>query len=125
MGDTADGTVSIDWTSAEVRSGRLCVPVTGEPSADWAERVGAVADRLSPPQPNWGQVEVTDSQIVVTDVSAGCEDALAHILEGAVLQANAALAADTDEDADGPDHEADDAMTRAFRACTDPSRGAP
>lgn len=72
---------------------------------------------------------MTDGQIVVTDVSAGCEDALAHILEGAVLQANAALAADadedTDEDTDGPDHEVDDTMTRAFRALSAPPRGAP
>jgi hypothetical protein len=82
----------IDWGSASVDDGQLTVALTGKPSSEWRERVQSVLERLR------------------------------HLLESAVLQANADLA---DDDAGGDGgagderSDADQRMTDAFRAFAD------
>lgn len=107
---------AIDWAGAEVHDGTLTVPLSGNAPKAWRERVVAVADRLG-----HKDVEVKKRSLVVGDVHRGGEDELHHLLESAVLQANADLGEDDDgeEGRDEPDDEASEAdreMTAAFRA---------
>lgn len=117
----------IDWGSAEVVDGGLAVELTGEPSAEWVERVSAVIDRLRPPAGACEAIEVTRERVAVTGVAEGRESDVRHFLEGAVQQANADLAPDEGEDEDGGRSERDTHMTEAFRAfgenAEDPASG--
>jgi hypothetical protein len=107
---------SIDWASAEVRGGELTVALVGEANAEWAERAQAVLERLDRPGSGWGATKVTKAKVTVEAVSAGAEEDLRHLLDGAVQQANADFAPEVRDDAgDGPSEE-DSAMTDAFRA---------
>jgi hypothetical protein len=107
---------SIDWASAEVRGGELTVALAGEASAEWAERVQAVLERLDRPGSAWGATKVTEATVTVEAVSAGAEEDLRHLLDGAIQQANADFAPEARDDAaDGPS-EQDSAMTEAFRS---------
>jgi hypothetical protein len=110
---------SIDWASATVKDGDLTVALAGEPSADWAQRVQAVLERLERPGSGWGATKVTKTAIKVKAVTAGAEDDLRHLLDGAVQQANADFAPPEEDDGDGELSEADSAMTEAFRSFSD------
>lgn len=111
---------SIDWASATVQDRDLTVALAGEPSAAWAQRVQAVLERLERPGSAWGATKVTKTRIRVKAVTAGREDDLRHLLDGAVQQANADFAApDQDDAGDGELSEADGAMTEAFRSFSD------
>jgi hypothetical protein len=110
---------SIDWASAEVRGGDLSVEVAGEPNAEWAARVQAIVERLDRPGSAWGAIEIAETKVTVAAVSAGAEEDLRLLLDGAVQQANADFAPeDADDAGDGPS-EADSAMTEAFRSFAD------
>jgi hypothetical protein len=112
----------IDWGSASVDDGRLTVPLDGEPSKEWVKRVEGVLERLQSGGKGWGELKVTKKKVTVDDVADGSESELRHLLESAVLQANADLAADEDDD-DGKDDErseADQQKTDAFRAFAPP-----
>ena len=109
----------IDWTTASVRDGRLTVEIAGDPGREWSARVREVAERLDRPGSAWGEIAVRKSRLRVEDVAEGAEDDLRHLLESAVLQANAEFAPDEDND-EGGDGEGgsdqDRTMTAAFRA---------
>ncbi len=109
----------IDWSAAEVEDAVLTVPLSGEPSKAWTERVAEVVERLERGGGGWDAVKVGRSAIEVGGVQAGAEGDLRHFLEGAVLQANADFAPEPkaeDGDGGGKGSEADDEMTGAFRA---------
>lgn len=109
----------IDWASAEVKDSALTVPLAGEPSKAWAERAADVIDRLGDTG-GWGAIEVTREQVTVEAVQPGSEADLRHLLESAVMQANAdfAPAEETAGDGDEP-AAADGEMAGAFRAFAD------
>jgi hypothetical protein len=107
---------SIDWGSAEVRGGDLTVALAGEANADWAQRVQAIVERLDQTGSAWGATKVTDAMVTVEAVSAGAEEDLRHLLDGAVQQANADFAPETPDDAGDEPSEDDSAMTEAFRS---------
>ena len=108
--------VRIDWAQAAVDGGQLTTPLAGEPTKEWAERVASVIERLHSGGSGWGAIKVTKKKVTVADVTAGAERDLRHLLESAVLQANADLA--PTETNDGADERSDDdvQMTEAFRA---------
>lgn len=106
----------IDWAGAQAGDGRLTVGLGGEPSAAWAKRAAAVAERLAGTGRDWGEVKVTRKQIVVDSPVEGREDELRHFLEGVVQQANADLAPDDDGTGDG---QGDNPMTATFRSFAD------
>ncbi len=107
----------IDWTTASVRDGRLTVEIAGEPGREWSARVREVAERLDRPGSDWGEIAVEKSKLRVEGVAEGAEGDLRHLLEGAVLQANAEFEPDDDDDGDDDEgSEQDRAMTAAFRA---------
>jgi hypothetical protein len=111
---------SIDWASAEVRGGELTVELAGEANAEWAERVQAIVERLDRPGSGWGTAKVSKSTVKVEDVTAGAEEDLRHLLDGAVQQANADYAPEPEpEDSDEGPSETDAAMTEAFRSFAD------
>jgi hypothetical protein len=110
----------IDWASAAVADGVLTVPLGGEPSKAWAERVADVLDRLQRTGSGSGSIKVTRKEVTVQAVRPGTEGDLRHLLEGAVMQANADFAPQAEEAEDGggdgePENEADREMTDAFR----------
>jgi hypothetical protein len=117
-GNTSDvDETQIDWSSATVDEGRLTVALAGAPSSDWAKRVEAVLDRLHSGGSGWGTIKVTNKKLTVDGVTKGCESDLRHLLESAVLQANADLAPDDDDKGeDGERSPEDEQMTDAFRA---------
>ena len=107
---------SIDWASAEVKGGDLTVAVAGEPNAKWAKRVEAILERLERPGSGWGKVKVGTSTVRVKAVTAGAEEDLRHLLDGAVQQANADFAPGEEPGGEAAGSDADAAMTEAFRS---------
>ena len=99
----------IDWSSAEVRDGTLSVALTEKPSKEWRERFSSVLERLG-----HDGAKVQKERLVVSGVAPGTEGDVRHMLESAVMQANADLAPDEpdDDEPSGQDRE----MTEAFRA---------
>jgi len=112
----------IDWTTAAVRGGRLTVEIAGDPGREWSARVRELAERLDRPGSDWGEIAVKKTRLRVKDVAEGAEADLRHLLESAVLQANAEFAPDDEDEDDGDDEgsEQDRAMTAAFRAFAEP-----
>jgi hypothetical protein len=110
----------IDWGSASVDDAQLTVALTGKPSSEWCDRVQGVLEQLHSGGCGWGAIKVGKKKVTVEDVSAGSEGDLRHLLESAVLQANADLAADEETgDEDNERSAADQRMTDAFRAFAD------
>ena len=104
----------IDWSTAEVADGKLTVGLSGEPTKEWAERVGAIMDRLQS-SGGWN-IAVDDKHVEVEPVEPGTEADVRHFIEGAVLQANADFAPDeSDDEAQSEGSQEDAAMTEAFR----------
>jgi hypothetical protein len=112
----------IDWADATVDGGQLTAPITGEPTKKWAERVMSVLERLHPGGSAWGAIKVTKKKVTVDDVTAGAEADLRHLLESAVLQANADLATPPEDDGEAERSDEDQQMTDAFRAFAGESR---
>ena len=109
----------IDWGSAEVVGGTLTVPLAGEAPDDWSEYASGVLDRLGSGGSGWGEISFADEHIEVSSVTAGAEADLRHLLESAVLQANAHFERKEAEEEDDDEDEAsaeDKRMTEAFRA---------
>jgi hypothetical protein len=102
---------TLDWSHAEVRGGRLMLPLTEKASKAWVKAMESVLARLGADH----GVEVGRERLEV-DVAAGEEDDVRHRLESAVLEANARLAEDRDEGEGAAASDADRAMTAAFRA---------
>ncbi len=108
----------IDWAEATVDGGQLAAPLVGEPAKEWADRVASVIDRLHAGS-GWGAIKVTNKKVAVADVTAGAEQDLRHLLESAVLQANADFAA-PEEDTEDDRSDEDQRMTDAFREFAPP-----
>jgi hypothetical protein len=111
--------IRIDWGAAEVADGRLTVPFTGAPTSDFKGQVADVIRRLGHGA-GWGEIKVSKSKLRVAAVQEGAEPDLRHFLESAVLQANANLGVDEDDEdepaADDERSERDETMTATFRA---------
>jgi hypothetical protein len=110
---------SIDWASAAVKGGDLTVELAGEPNAEWAKRVQATVERLDRPATAWGATKVTKTTVTVEAVTAGAEEELRHLLDGAVQQANADFAPEDEGGDEDERSEADSAMTETFRSFSD------
>ena len=106
----------IDWATASVRDGRLTVEIAGDPGGEWSDRLEEIVERLDRPGSAWGKASVESSTLSVKDVEEGAEADLRHLLESAVLQANAEFAPDDDDENDDAGSAEDRAMTAAFRA---------
>lgn len=112
----SDDAPRIDWNAAEVDDGRLVVPVAGKPPGGWAERVQQVTERLQRVG-DWGEVAVKKKQVTVDGVQPGSETDLRHLLESAVLQANADTGASGEaEEPEAERSPEDQQLTDAFRA---------
>ena len=115
----ANDEVTIDWRAASVDGGRLTVPYAGKSPEGFKPALAHVIERLERGGSGWGAIKVGKSKLRVDDVTAGSEGDLRYFLEAAVLQANADVRDDTEDDdekdASGERSEADQAMTDAFR----------
>lgn len=118
------GGVQLDWSSAEVRDGKLEVGLEGERPPGWNDSFERTVALLR--GGHWGKIALKKGRVRVHEVAQGDEDRLRHFLESVVLQANAVhertdpeARDDRDEDEDegedepdGPDGE----MTERFRS---------
>jgi hypothetical protein len=122
--------VAIDWSSAEVRDGRLEVWLDGDPPRGWKAGFTRTLALLN--AEDGGKVRLLKGRIRVDGVPEGDEERLRHLLESAVTQANASHErrhAEADSAAGGGQgHDADqpksvDAeMTGRFRSFADDGR---
>jgi len=117
---TSNRKVQIDWRTAEIHKGSLTVELSGEVPKRWAKHFKGVLALLEQNSGRWGEIGLRKDRITVTDVQAGSEEELRHLLESALLQANADLqgeqAEPPSEPEDDPQAEADQRMTDSFRA---------
>ena len=116
--------VRLDWSSAEVRDGKLEVALRGELPTGW--KAGFVRTVALLHGDEWGKVKLKKDRIRVHHVSEGDEDRLRHFLESVVLQANAAAEpAEAEAHKDGAADDDDSsnlntAMTERFRSFAGP-----
>lgn len=80
--------VTLDWSTAEVRGGKLEVGLRGDRLPGWKDSFERTAALL--PGGNWGKVSLKKDRVRVDQVGEGDESRLHHFLEGVVLQANTA-----------------------------------
>ena len=116
MTDDAQQDTALDWSSASVDGGRLTVPVIGDVPTGWTKRVRRIVERLDHSGSSWGAVSVTKTRVRVDAVAAGAANDLHHFLESVVLQANADLREEDEDDTDDVRSDEDQQMTEAFRS---------
>jgi hypothetical protein len=112
MASDRHATAQLDWGQAEVRDGKLTLPLSQKASKRWVAEVESVLDRLAPR----AEVDVGRERLTVA-VQAGGEGDVRHLLESSVLEANSRLSADDESGADDAGHDPEDAaMTATFRS---------
>jgi hypothetical protein len=96
---------ALDWGAAEVKAGKLTVPVSGDVPRGWRGTFEATARLLG--GGDWGELRVKKQNITVEGLTPGSEDKLRHFLESVVQQANAdnRPADDGDDHGDGEDRD--------------------
>ncbi len=109
----------LDWSTAEVRDGKLTVKFAGDPPKRWKDAFNSTAALLG--GRDVGHVELDKGKAHVDGVTPGNEERTRHLLESVVQQANSALA--DDEDAEQGESEGDNGgespdaeMTQRFRS---------
>ncbi|HEY6397435.1 MAG TPA: hypothetical protein VIX82_08290 [Solirubrobacteraceae bacterium] len=109
----------LDWSTAEVRGGKLTVKIAGDPPKGWKDAFNSTAALLG--GGDVGRVELQKGTAHVDGVAPGSEERTRHLLESVVQQANSALA--DDEDAEQGESEVDNdgaspdaEMTQRFRS---------
>jgi hypothetical protein len=118
--------VSLNWSSAKVRDGRLTVELAGERPRGWKKSFEKTV-RLLGAGGNWDEVQVKKGQVELTSMTPGDEEKVRHFLDSVVTQANAAhRPSEIDSDApalQSPDESGPDAeMTARFRAFAEADR---
>ena len=121
--------VTLNWSTADVKDGKLTVPLEGDVPKGWRKSFEATVKLLG--SGDWGEIQVKRDKVRVSDVEPGSEDKLRFHLEAVVQQANADHEPEESDDPgddegseadesepgagdedDGPDAE----MTRRFRS---------
>jgi hypothetical protein len=118
----------IDWSSAEVKDGKLTVRLIGEPDTDWTESCESVLDvhEGETHAGGWGKaLFFFDDRFLVDDVEPGSEAALRQYLENIVQQANREAVQRKQRNAEGKAMEeaAEAANLEASKKMTDAFRG--
>jgi hypothetical protein len=109
--------MKLKWAQAEVSGGKLTVELSDKPGRDWKRSFQNTVKLLG--AGDWGAVKLNGKKLTVAEVTAGDEAKLHHYLEGLVEQADAAVAAQQESDAqeeregaaEGPDAD----MQQRFR----------
>ena len=109
--------MNLQWASAEVKDAKLTVELTGDPPKGWKQSFERTVTLLGDGE--WGEIQLKNGAVRVSDITPGAEEKLRHHLEAVVAQANATCEEDEDEGGNagedkrkGPDAE----MTDRFRA---------
>jgi hypothetical protein len=77
----------LDWSTAEVRDGRLTVGLEGEQPKGWKQSFETVAHLLAHGESS--PVRLKKKEVRVEDLHPGDEEKVRHLLESIVQQANA------------------------------------
>lgn len=109
MNDLVDP--QIDWGAADINQGTLSLTLKGEIPKGWSRRFRNVVSLLGQGSSGWGEIATHKSTITVANIQQGSEDDLRHLLESALMQANA--------DSEQPESNDLDTHTDAERAMTD------
>jgi hypothetical protein len=109
----------LDWSTAEVRDGKLTVSIAGDPPKGWNDAFNSTAALLG--GRDVGHVELRKRAAHVDGVTPGSEERTRHLLESVVQQANSALAderdaAEQDSEPGNGDESPDTEMTKRFRS---------
>jgi hypothetical protein len=114
----------LQWSAAEVRGGKLAVPIEGDMPDGWRDTFAKTIQLLD--AGDWAAIKVKKQGVRVTGVTRGSEERLRHLLEGAVQEANATHVSADERDEDNEDDEHDAAgegadptdadMTERFRS---------
>ena len=113
----------LEWSSAEVSDAELTVGLSDNPPKKWREAFTKAAALLS--HGSWEVSQVKRRNVRISPVRVGEEERVRQFLEGAVLEANAALVSEEElfdpAQADGEGGEEDEAsadeeLTARFRA---------
>lgn len=110
----------LDWSTAEVKDGKLKVSLTGDLPDGWSARFARTVALLN--HDNWESVKLKKRGVRVAGLTAGDEDRLRHFLESVVLEASSLPADAEDESSEGEDDETssvDRAMTDTFQSFTE------
>jgi hypothetical protein len=75
----------LEWDQAEVRDGKLRLPVSGTRPRGWSESFERTVRLLGG---DWKKVKLKKRRVQVDGVQPGSEEKLRHFLESAVQQAN-------------------------------------
>lgn len=123
--------VKLDWSSAEVRDGKLVIAIEGKPQKGWADAFERTTHLLN--HGRWEEVKLKKRNVQIQSVAPGEEDAVHHFLESVVLQANSAIEAratsasteDTNgsKDKEAPEAPEDQEMTNRLRSFAEDEDG--
>lgn len=95
----------LDWSTAEVRGGKLNVPLDDKPTREWSASFEKTERLLG--RGDW-KVKLKKREVVVSEVEPGSEERLRFFLESLVQEANAEVADDEDDERDDAAGEAED-----------------
>jgi hypothetical protein len=98
----------LDWSTAEVRDGKLTVTVDGEQPKGWKRSFETVAHLLS--HGAGSSVTLKKSEARVEGLRPGDEDKVRHLLESIVQQANADHRPPEDEQSEEEDEQDDEVV---------------
>ena len=93
--------VTLNWSTAEVKDGKLTVPLEGDIPKGWRKSFETTVKLLG--SGDWGEIQVKRDKVRISDVEPGSEDKLRHHLEAVLAQANADHEPDEGEDEEAPD----------------------
>jgi hypothetical protein len=93
--------VTLDWSTAEVKKSKLTVALDGEVPKGWRRSFEATVRLLG--GGDWGEIQVKRDAVRVSDVEPGSEEKLRHHLEAVVQQANADHEPDETQEDEAPD----------------------
>jgi hypothetical protein len=126
-----DDEVKLDWSSAEVRDGKLVIALEGKLHKAWADAFERTTHLLN--HGRWKKVKLKKGSVQIRPIAPGEEDAVHHFLESVVLQANSAIEAEAmsgpTEDTDGSKEKGareapeDQEMTRRLRSFAEDENG--
>jgi hypothetical protein len=98
----------LDWSTAEVRDGKLTVALEGEQPKGWKQSFETVAQLLS--HGEGSPVKLKKSEVRVEDLRPGDEEKVRHLLESVIQQANADHRPPEEEQADDENEDDDETV---------------
>ncbi len=98
-GEDVSEEVKLDWSSAEVRDGKLAIGLEGKVQKGWKDAFERTTRLLN--RGRWEEVTIKSGKVLLRPISPGEEDRVRHFLESVVLQANSAIETQDESNPEG------------------------